>query len=227
MATEPTLEDTLQEILDVRLSDVHTALPGKVVRYDATRQVADVQPQVQQAAEAPDGSVVGRRYPVLVSVPVAFLAGGGFFLSFPIAEGDTGLLLFNELPIDRWRATGQESAPADVRRHHATSAIFLPGLRPSAAKFAETDQANDLVLGKTDGAVLHLKPNGEVHAGAATASSFVALATLVAAELTALKTAISGAAVVTGDGGAAFKTNLLAALASWPGNVAATKVKAL
>jgi hypothetical protein len=42
-------------------------------------------------------------------------------------------------------------------------------------------------------------------------------------DLDTLKAAISGAAVVAGDGGAAFKANILAALAAWP--VGAQKVK--
>jgi hypothetical protein len=58
------------------------------------------------------------------------------------------------------------------------------------------------------------------------ANNYVALANLVVDELNVLKAAISGAAVVPNDGGAAFKANILAALATWPGSVAATKVKA-
>jgi phage baseplate assembly protein V len=54
----------------------------------------------------------------------------------------------------------------------------------------------------------------------------VALASKVAAQLTALKSAISGAVVVPMDGGASFKATLLAALASWPASTASTKVKA-
>lgn len=42
-------------------------------------------------------------------------------------------------------------------------------------------------------------------------------------DLTTLKSAIQGAAVVANDGGAAFKANLLAALASWP--TGTTKLK--
>lgn len=240
MATDTTLEEVLQEVLDVRLSDVHTALPGKVVRYDAAKQVADVQPMVRQAAEAPDGAVVTRAFPVLPSVPVVWPAGGGFFLSLPLAAGDTGLLVFCELPIDRWRATGQESHPADVRRHHVTSAIFFPGLLVAAQAHAEPSQAADAVFGKTGGAVVHLKPSGEVHLGAPTATAFVALATLVAVELTrinadftALKsaiatglTAVGAALAANGATGAAAFNGASGAVPSAAGSVAATKVKA-
>lgn len=65
-----------------------------------------------------------------------------------------------------------------------------------------------------------------IHLGATTGADFVALAALVEAELSTLKAAINGAAVVAGDGGAAFKANLILALAGWPGSVGASRVKA-
>ena len=87
-----------------------------------------------------------------------------------------------------------------------------------------------------DGAIVHFKADGSiaivpsgsglVHVGADPGAEFIALATKVATELTALKSAISGAAVAGGDGGATFKSNILAALTAWPGDVAATKAKA-
>lgn len=55
---------------------------------------------------------------------------------------------------------------------------------------------------------------------------FVALAAKVATQLSTLKSALTSAIVVPLDGGASFKATLLAALASWPASVAASKVKA-
>lgn len=57
------------------------------------------------------------------------------------------------------------------------------------------------------------------------AGGYIALASLVATELGALKTAIANAAVGSADGGALFKTNILAALTGWPGSVASGKVR--
>lgn len=57
-------------------------------------------------------------------------------------------------------------------------------------------------------------------------ADFVALAASVATQLNTLKSAIAAAAVVAGDGGASFKAAILTSLASWPGSVAASKVKA-
>jgi hypothetical protein len=65
-----------------------------------------------------------------------------------------------------------------------------------------------------------------LHLGAETGADFVALASLVEAQFNALKTAISTAVIVPGDGGASLKATLLAALSAWPASTAATKVKA-
>lgn len=81
-------------------------------------------------------------------------------------------------------------------------------------------------------AYVHLKPDGSVIVAAQTiklgaaATQFVALANLVAAQLTALKNAINVAVTVPNDGGASFKSTLLTALSAWPASVAATKTKA-
>ena len=79
------------------------------------------------------------------------------------------------------------------------------------------------------GACARLKPDGtiELSRGDAAASSFVPLDDLVQAQFTALKTAISGAAVSTGDGGLAFKNALLTALSSWPASTASTVTRTL
>ena len=55
---------------------------------------------------------------------------------------------------------------------------------------------------------------------------FVALAGLVNDQLLALADAIQATVIVPNDGGASFKSTLLSGLASWPGSVAAAKVKA-
>lgn len=69
----------------------------------------------------------------------------------------------------------------------------------------ETAMFNSAVIVLIKGSTVEIRTAG----GAA-----AALATK--ADLTALHSAISGAAVVPNDGGAAFKANILAALGAWP-----------
>lgn len=88
-------------------------------------------------------------------------------------------------------------------------------------------------MGAGSPAYVRLRPNGDVqivggniHLGAESVATYVALANLVTAQLSVLKGAISGAAVTAGDGGTAFKANIVAALSAWPGTVAASKTRA-
>lgn len=151
---------------------------------------------------------------------------------------------------------GDLTDPGDLRRQHLAHAVALPGLYPRRGALRNPArgtgdqgalQATDaaVVLGGdedngtrltflqngmvkiTQGAttVVQIDANGTVHVGGA-AGEFVALANLVQAQLTALKSAIDGAAVAPSDGGALFKSNLMAALATWPESVAAVKAKA-
>jgi hypothetical protein len=58
-------------------------------------------------------------------------------------------------------------------------------------------------------------------------SQYAALANLVQAQLSALKTAIQNTVIVPNDGGASFKETLLSGLSSWPASVASSKVRVL
>lgn len=233
-----------------------TAFPARVQSYDPDLQVADLVPLIRKQVPQPDGSHVMEDLPVLPCVPVCFPRSGLGVLTLPVKPGDTGLVIVCSGAIGHWRVgDGDVTDPGDLRRNHISHSVFLPvGLVPRARKLTHAPSAagttNNLPSGVAlgfDGAngsrvlvyelgavevsvggavAVRVDPNGTVHLGAASGAAFVALASLVTAQLTALKSAISGAAVVPNDGGAAFKANLMSALASWPGNVAATKTKA-
>lgn len=234
---EPSLEDVIGEILDAHSAEMHVALPGKVVSYDAAKQVADVQPQLRDVFVGSDGEFVDRPFPVLPRVPVQFLRGGGFFVIVPVAVGDTGLLVFCDLPLDRWRSSGQSSHPGDLRRHSMTSAVFIPGLVPTGAALSEASANADLVLGKAGGLNARVTSGGLFQVGAG--ASFVALATKVATELSRINTDLTTLKTAIGSGftavGAALAANgalgktafdaASAAIPSSPGSVASAKTK--
>jgi hypothetical protein len=221
------LEEGLEHILAHCFRDLHTALPGRVESYDASKQTCDVLPMIKRQIPDGSGGYKIEDLPVLPNVPVAFpRGGGGFFMSFPLQKGDFVMLVFCERAIGAWRKKGEATSPGDLRTHSLAGAVAYPGLYPSDGKL-EDAHAQNMVLGK-DGstAQIHLKTDGSVHLGGENGAEFVALATKVQNQLNALKTAINGAVVVANDGGASLKSTLMTALASWPASVAASKVKA-
>lgn len=225
MSAGRTEASVLRKILDARAAEIHTAVPGQVVHYDATKQIADVQPMVKDYYYAADGGVRTRSFPVLPSVPVQFPRGGGYFVSFPLSVGDTGMLIFSELPIDRWRSTGQEAHPVNARRHGVGNAVFYPGLAPRAKVLADDGVDANLIVGKEGGAQIHVSAD-MVNVGEKNAADFVALAAKVMTALNTIQSTFdSHTHVLTlsaGTGTAAPSVAPIGALA----DVKATKVKA-
>jgi len=68
-------------------------------------------------------------YALQVQVPVLFLGGGQSALTFPLAQGDECLLLFNDRDLSMWFASGQVVANPTPRLHSASDAVAIVGFR--------------------------------------------------------------------------------------------------
>ncbi len=128
----PTLQSVIRAHVAAGLSDVNVALPGRVESYDSSRQRAVVQPLIRRGYADESGDRQAESLPAIAEVPVMFPGSGDFSIDWPVARGDTGLLVFASASLDRWLALGGEEVdPEDDRRHALTDAVFYPGLRPS------------------------------------------------------------------------------------------------
>lgn len=228
MTTTPDLADLVRQAIADRLSDVHVALPGKVVKYDAAKQVADIEPQIRRTLADADGAPVNEDLPILPCVPVEWPRGGGFFVHLPLAVGDTGLVVFSERSIDTWRAKGQLTAAGDRRTHGLSGAVFRPGLSPSSSVIADADAA-EMTLGLDGDSLVRIKADGTVEIGGES-FDFVALAGLVKSRLDTLQAAHdSHIHVTTATVGAGATPGVISPTAAPVGplaDVAASKVKA-
>lgn len=204
------LAEVINAALDYRLANVRVAIPGQVEYYDAAKQTATVQPLVQDRFVDGAEELV-ESLPALVGVPVAFPSGGGFVITFPLAKGDTGLLVLADRPLDQWLAKGGVVDPVDVRTHSLAGAVFYPGLHDSKHKLASAS-ASDLVIGDDDGdALMTLKGDGSILIGRSAAKSAVLFEDL--------KTAYDAHTHPTGVGPSGPPAVPL------PSNVASSKVK--
>ncbi len=187
MPITPTDADMIAAAIESALIDVHVALPGQVQSYNAVTQTATVELQVQRVL--PQGvNFVTESLPVLENVPVMFPRTNAFMLTFPIAEGDYGLVVFNEMSIDQWRSKGDNTSPGDIGRHTLTGGVFQPGLMPLSETVVLDDIADDVVLGNVNGGQIRVKSSGTVEAvaggaGGGSADDFVAMAGKVLTEL--------------------------------------------
>lgn len=182
MTITPTEAEMIADAIESAAIDLHTALPGSVQSYDAAAQTATIVLGVDRVLPKADGSFVSEALPPLENVPVAFMRAGGMILSMPLAEGDTGLVVFSEMSIDQWRSKGTTSNPGDIGRHTLSGGVFYPGLSP-VTKPIVADLSGDAVFGSDDASGVAIRVKGatvEIVTGDNLASDdFVAMAGLV------------------------------------------------
>lgn len=221
----PSLTHALGRAVEGILRRLHVALPGRVLSYDATTQLADVKPMIPRMVPQALGGFLAEALPIIPAVPVVFPRCGQFFLSLPIAPGDSVLLVFCDYDPQEWRRTGEEVSPGVVRRGHVSNAVAIPGIEPRARQLASASATN-LVLGQ-DGSSkpkLIVELDGNVRLGTQSGGEdFVALA----GKLKTLFDAFANAVPVANDGGAAIHTAFKTAWQTTLGSSAASsKVRA-
>ena len=151
-AVIPELRDVLFAMRKEIFFSLNCATVGTIQSFNATRQTAEIKIAFQR--------VVGNglvEYPLLVDCPVVVLAGGSGRLTFPIAAGDSCLVLFADRNIDSWFGTGAAVAPATERAHSLADGIALVGIRSLANAIG--DYSTTAAQFKNNGAQLSLDTN--------------------------------------------------------------------
>lgn len=193
---------------------IRTAVPGKVVTYNASAQTATIQLEIIPVLNTETG--VQPQLPLkLVEIPVAWPRTSAGYLTLPLVPGDTGQLFICDRSIDKWTTQGVPVDPGFNHTHNLIDGVFYPGLHPDTTPIVPATSGTATVL---EGPQIHIGQGATIA---------IALATLVEAELTKILAAITAAAVVPGDGGAAFKAAIILSLAGFPAPVGATKAKAV
>jgi len=149
-----TLDVVMRLAVQAGLLDVHTALPGKVVKVTANNQVS-VQPMLRR--KYVNGQVLD--IPTVLDVPVWVPRGSDYWIKLPVAVNDTGLLVFSERSLDKWKVNannGNTLDPQDNRKFDYSDAIFFPGLYPFNNQVP--GNAEDMVLHNGDAEIYVLKP---------------------------------------------------------------------
>lgn len=165
----------IEDIVEDILLDVHTVIPGKIVSYDATKQLAVVKPLMKKRLpvniiganenhEEVDPSKVETKeleqiFNVLVVFPV--FNGGKSFIHFPLKPNDKGLLLFTSRSIEEYiLSKGELYSVLDFRHHCLSDAIFMPGGLPSGLAVSGVN-ADDVII-QHDKTRFELKTTGKV-----------------------------------------------------------------
>ncbi len=153
-------EEALRTALDGFQAGVWTALPGIIESYDAAKMTVSVQPAIERVSTI-DGTRT--RMTLLQDVPVVFPGGGGYMLTFPVAQGDECLVVFASRAIDSWWQSGGVQPPVSTRFHSLSDGFALVGLRSLARSLSPPPSGNSVQLRSDDGsALVSIKAGGEV-----------------------------------------------------------------
>lgn len=123
----PSFTEVVNLLIDARLVDLHTSIPGVVVKYDAPSKTCDVQPTIKRRYIKNDEEV---DLPVIPNVPMGFYQTSTSLISVPVKVGDDVLIIFSERSVDKWKAGQRKKSPEDVRKFHLADAMAYPVIRP-------------------------------------------------------------------------------------------------
>lgn len=109
------------------VSKLWTAIPGIIESYDPTKNTVSIQPAIQVAATAADGTISLVTMPLLLDCPVYFPRGGRAVVTLPIAKGDECLAVFATRCIDSWWQSGGVQPQAELRMHDLSDGFAFVG----------------------------------------------------------------------------------------------------
>lgn len=194
------LGEAMRDLISRSQVDLRVSIVARVESYDPIRRCISAQPLIRQQYRDPEtGENELERLPVINDVPVSFLGAGPYSIHFPLAVGDTVLLVFSDSSLDRWLVRGGIVDPEDDRAHALSDAIAIPGVRDFAHVPAPGNHGAALVIdapeihaGGTSPLVTRDEFNNHTHAVATTGSSSAQSGTA------AIPTPVAGTSVLKG-----------------------------
>jgi hypothetical protein len=192
----PTQPELLRLAIEYHTRDLWTAMPGKVTKYDPVLQKADVKPLVQDLIATEDGEEIVEPLPIVTDVPIMFPRAGGFFMTMPVRVGDFCTLVFCSRSIDKYlEGSGGDVNPADFRTHDLSDAVAFLGMAPFTKAIKADGVDEHMVLGKEGGVQANFKET-TINLGSQNPADAVGLASLVKAEIVALRTSVKNMVAV-------------------------------
>ncbi len=142
------LVEALTIWLNSKLEDMHTAIPGKIEKYDEDSKTADVLPLLSKITV----KNVEIGLPVIPGVPVIFPSGKSFELSWEVQKGDGVLLIFSEAALGAWVNSdgNKQVSPESKHRFSETDAMAIVGLSSKAVEVAlkmYIDKTGKMIIG--------------------------------------------------------------------------------
>ena len=123
------------------VNEIHTALPGEIVSYNAGVGTATVKPIGKYVTS--DGKELN--YPTITEAPVCFTfcQNAGVGIAFPVKKGDSCIIIISEVELDSWRSGADSEGSL---RFDLTSAMVIPGLLEGGNEASEKAAKENSVI---------------------------------------------------------------------------------
>lgn len=125
--TENEQFSVIEELCRQKISEIHTALPGKVILFNPILGTAMIKPSLKYYAA--DGSTFD--YPIIPNVPVFMPRSTIAAITYPVMPGDDCLLICCERSLDEWMLQmGANPEMHDPRQYDLSDCFAFVGMRP-------------------------------------------------------------------------------------------------
>ena len=150
------LRSLIDKMIENRLSEAYTALPGRIIEYNKDKQKATVQPLTKLFIQSLLSDIHAINYsklkmeemPFIYDVPVKQMTvnSGKTFISVPVNKGDLGMIHFATRSMEGYVMNNGENYPVQDNRHHdLNDAYFIPGIVPFS-KANDDASSDDIVI---------------------------------------------------------------------------------
>lgn len=146
-ANEDSLTGTFRHVFNKLLQDVNGMLPAKVIAFDRTTNLVQVQPLIMLVTTG--GTVVPRAQ--VASIPVLQIGGGNFMLNFNLVPGDLGWIMASDRDISNFLQSYAQASPNTFRKNNFADSLFVPNIMTKYT-IADEDTEN-AVFQSLDGTV--------------------------------------------------------------------------
>ena len=150
------LSQAIQSAFDEVLKTVNTSLPGHVLKFDPSTQLAQIQPGIKRVNTNGEQTAITP----IIEVLVNFSGGKKFRFEHEINEGDEGILIFSQRCIDSWSDQGGVATNPILRFHDMSDAYFVPGIRSQKNKLTNFQNDGARITDGTN--YMWLKSSGDI-----------------------------------------------------------------
>lgn len=138
-------------------NSIETMLPAKIISYNNVTKRASVKILVSLSYDDMQDEYID--IPVLNDVPVGIPVGGGFVISMPLQEGDTGRICIFSKDIDSYKSYGGKQKVINESKFYFSNSIFIPDFHPFSEDIGDLPPES-LYIGKMDETIgIQINPN--------------------------------------------------------------------